>query len=193
MEKKKILFVEDCRDSAFLIIEELELKNAEEEVLLFKDGQEAMDYLKQTDEVCKTIRSRIGMVLLDLNLPKIDGMSVLKFLKNNPMYRSIPVIILTTSSDQKTIDEAYKNGANGFLTKSLFFEEKFAKELILLREYFESILMKDPIAGTNTRIDFTVKFRGLPDDIIKRAGKVTDTEREISNESLKQSGENNDY
>ncbi|MGR3293194.1 MAG: response regulator, partial [Candidatus Scalindua sp.] len=72
-----------------------------------------------------------SLVILDLNLPKVEGMEVLKFIKKNSRYRSVPVIVLSTSSNQKTIDEAYENGANGYFTKPATYEELVEKVQIL--------------------------------------------------------------
>ncbi len=79
--------------------------------------------------------SQIGLIILDLNLPKVNGMDVLKSLKRNPRYCSIPVVILSTSSDQETISEAYKNGANGYVTKPISYDE-FVDKIKMLRKYW---------------------------------------------------------
>ncbi len=115
LKEEKILLVEDDPDHAELIIDVLEeddVKNIKAEVILKKDGQEAINYFQYE------MQSQVSLVILDLNLPKVHGMDVLKFIKKIPKYCSIPVIILSTSSDHKTIDEAYENGANGYFTKS---------------------------------------------------------------------------
>ena len=146
MAKKKILFVEDNRDNALLISEELELGELGGEVVIMKDGQEAMDYFNKADEVrCSIIMSQVGLVLLDLDLPKIDGWRVLKFLKKSPKYRSIPVIILTTSSDRKAIDQAFRSGANGFQSKDIFFEDRYLKKLERFKELLKFTLTHDSV------------------------------------------------
>jgi DNA-binding response OmpR family regulator len=114
LKKEKILLVEDDPDHAELIIDVLEednVKNIKTEVILKKDGQEAIDYFQYE------MQSQVSLVILDLNLPKVHGMDILKFIKKNSKYCSIPVIILSTSSDHKTIDEVYENGANGYFIK----------------------------------------------------------------------------
>ncbi len=123
MEEKKFLLIEDDQDHADIIIDVLMEDNPKDiktEVILKKDGQEAMDYFLNGGTDCvgnDAAKSNISLVILDLNLPKIDGMEVLKFIKKDPKYCSIPVIILSTSPNQKTIDEAYRNGANGYFIK----------------------------------------------------------------------------
>ncbi len=128
MEENRILLIEDDEDHAELIGDVLKEDNAKEiktEVTLKKDGQEAIDYFQ--DEM----QSQVSLVILDLNLPKIDGMEVLKFIKKNSKYCSIPVVVLSTSSEQETIDEAYKNGANGYFIKPASYEDLVEKIEIL--------------------------------------------------------------
>ncbi len=68
-------------------------------------------------------------------LPKLSGIDVLKFIKNNANFSSIPIIILSTSSDQETIDEAFKNGANGYIIKPDSYNA-FVEKIKILKEYF---------------------------------------------------------
>ena len=128
MKEKWILLIENDEDHATLISDVLKEDNAEEiktEVTLKRDGQEAIDYFQ--DEM----QSPVSLVILDLLLPKIDGMEVLKFIKKNSKYRSIPVVILSSSSNQEAIDEAYKNGANGYFVKPASYEDLVEKVKIL--------------------------------------------------------------
>ena len=100
-------------------------KEIKTEVTLKKDGQEAIDYFQYE------MQPQVSLVILDLNLPKIDGMEVLKFIKKNSKYCSIPVVVLSTSSNQETIDEAFKNGVNGYFTKPASYEDLVEKVKIL--------------------------------------------------------------
>ena len=130
MNEKKILLVENDPDHAELIIDLLELGGVKKKVILMKDGKEVVDYFQKTDldGVDNEIKTQISLVILDLNLPKIDGMNVLKFIKENTKYSSIHVIILSTSSDDRIIEEAYKNGADGFISKDASYKE-FIKQI----------------------------------------------------------------
>ena len=127
MKKKRFLLVEDDPDHAALITDVLEdnVDGIKTDVILKKDGQEAIDFIQSKK------KEQISLVILDLNLPKVDGMDVLKFIKKNSRYSSVPVIVLSTSSNQKTIDEAYENGANGYFTKPATYEELVKKVQIL--------------------------------------------------------------
>ncbi len=131
MKGKKILLIEDDKDHADFIanvLKEDDGKDIKTEVVLKKDGQEAIDYFQYE------MQSQPSIVILDLNLPKIDGMDVLKYIKKNSKYCSIPVIILSASSDQKTIDEAYKNGANGYFVKPASYDG-FVEAVNILKKY----------------------------------------------------------
>ena len=132
MKEKKILIVEDDPDHAILVLDIFDTENIKGEVVLMKDGQEVIDYIQ--DEM----QSQVSLVILDLNLPKVEGMEVLKFIKNNPKYCSIPVIILSTSSDQNTISEAYRNGANGYVTKPMSYDELVNKIKFLKRYWSDT-------------------------------------------------------
>ncbi len=128
MKEKRFLLIEDDQDHAELIIDVLEEDDEEgikTNVILKKDGQEAIDFFQSE------MQSQISLVILDLNLPKVDGMDVLKFIKKNSRYCSVPIVILSTSSNQKTIDEAYENGANDYFIKPATYEDLVKKIHIL--------------------------------------------------------------
>ncbi|MEE9604078.1 MAG: response regulator [Candidatus Scalindua sp.] len=130
MRQAEILLIEDDPDHAELItdiLEEDNVKGIKTEVILKKDGEEAIDYFQ-----CE-MQSKVSLIVLDLNLSKINGMDVLKFIKKNSKYHSIPVIIFSTSSDQKTIDEAYKNGANAYIIKPDSCKD-FVKKIKILKK-----------------------------------------------------------
>jgi two-component system response regulator len=132
MKEKKVLLIEDDPDHAGLITDVLKednIKDIKAEIILKKDGQEAIDYFQYE------MQPQVSFVILDLNLPKIDGMDVLKFIKKNPKYHSIPVFIFSTSSRQKTIDEAYKNGANAYIIKPDSYKD-FVEKINILKQYW---------------------------------------------------------
>ena len=121
MKEKKVLLIEDDPDHAGLIMDVLETENVQKEIILLNDGLEALNYFQKHGDNGEQIR--VNLVILDLNLPKVPGMKVLKFLKQNSKYSSIPVVILSTSSDEKTIEEAYKNGADNYIAKPILYED----------------------------------------------------------------------
>ena len=128
--EKKILLIEDDQDHSALITDELketDVPDIKTEVILKKDGKEAIDYFQYE------MQSQPSLVIFDLRLQKIDGMEVLKFIKKNSKYCSIPVVVLSTSSEQKTIDEAYKNGANGYFVKPTTYDD-FVEKIKILKK-----------------------------------------------------------
>jgi two-component system response regulator len=148
LKERKLLIIEDDPDHAELILDIFESENVKNEVLLMKDGQEVVDFLmkgrsngqhSQADSE-ETVEDQpgIGLFILDLNLPKVNGMDVLKYLKKNPKFSAIPVVVLSTSEDQKTIFEAYKNGANGYITKPVAYDEFVSKIESLIEYWFKT-------------------------------------------------------
>ena len=152
---RKILIIEDDPDHADMILDIFDTEDVESEVVLMKDGQDVIDYLQETDSSARAVQSdikrdnirlsQIGLIILDLNLPKVNGMDVLKSLKKNSRYCSIPVVILSTSSDYNTISEAYKNGANGYVTKPISYDE-FVEKIESLKSYW---FMTSTLSGQN--------------------------------------------
>ncbi|MFQ5965202.1 MAG: response regulator [Candidatus Scalinduaceae bacterium] len=136
MREIKILLIEDDSDHAEIITEVLAENGIDKEIILVRDGQQALDFFKGIgiDGIGET-QSNIDLIILDLKLPKIDGMDVLKFLKKNTKYCSIPVVILSTSSEVRTIVEGYKNGVNSFITKPISYEG-FVGKIKTLKEYW---------------------------------------------------------
>ncbi len=136
MKERKILLAEDDPDHAALITDVLELGGIKKRVILMRDGQEVVDYFQKAeiDGIDNKRKTQISLVILDLNLPKVDGMNVLKFIKEDTKYSSIHVIILSTSSDDRIIEEAYKNGADGFISKDASYKE-FIKQIQTLEVY----------------------------------------------------------
>lgn len=120
---QEIVLVEDNPDHGELALKMLKEVANEAEVTWIKDGQEALDYLlnggSYEGEGCKNP----ALILLDIKMPKLNGIEVLKKLKNRDGLRRIPVVMFTTSSDPKDIEDAYRLGANSFVTKSIRFSE----------------------------------------------------------------------
>lgn len=117
-----ILLVEDNPDHAELVIRSLESGNIHNQIHHVTDGQSALDFLYQRGEYNDpTISQRPHIVLLDLRLPKVDGLSVLKQIKNDPELCRTPVVILTTSNAEMDTAKAYEYHANSYLVKPLDF------------------------------------------------------------------------
>lgn len=120
----EILIVEDNPNDAEMAMRALKRNNLTNKVLVVTDGEEALDFIFSRGKYSlrkKCVRPR--MVLLDLKLPKIDGLEVLKEIKGNPETRIIPVIILTSSKEEKGLVESYKLGVNSYIVKPVEFEK----------------------------------------------------------------------
>lgn len=119
-----VMLVEDNADHAELVIRTLEDHHIANRIKHFSDGQFALDYLFRRDEYANPQDSpRPHLILLDLRLPRIDGMEVLRQIKEVDELRNIPVIILTTSEAEKDVSLAYHNNVNSYLVKPVGFEE----------------------------------------------------------------------
>jgi CheY-like chemotaxis protein len=119
-----IMLVEDNSDHAELVIRTLQNHHIPNRIRHFTDGQVALDYLLRRGEYRNPDSSpRPHLVLLDLRLPRVDGLEVLKAIKQNDEIKSIPVIILTTSEAEKDVARAYHNHANSYLVKPVGYED----------------------------------------------------------------------
>jgi len=119
-----ILLVEDNPDHAELTLRALRDGNMLNEVFWVKDGEEALDFLYQRGRYANGAGvPRPGLVLLDIKLPKIDGHEVLRQIKIDEALRPIPVVMLTTSEREDEVAEAYRAGANSFVSKPVRFSD----------------------------------------------------------------------
>jgi two-component system, response regulator len=113
-----ILLVEDNADDEALALRALRRNNIANRVDVARDGVEAIDYLFRDDA-----RELPQVILLDLKLPKVDGLEVLRRIREHPRTRLLPVVILTSSSEQKDLVESYSQGANSYIRKPVDFEQ----------------------------------------------------------------------
>jgi CheY-like chemotaxis protein len=119
-----VMLVEDNADHAELVIRTLEEHRIANRVRHFLDGQSALDYLFHRGGFSNPAENaRPHVILLDLRLPRVDGIDVLKAIKEDDHLKSIPVVVLTTSEAEKDVAKAYYNHANSYLVKPVGFEE----------------------------------------------------------------------
>ncbi|MEM9276509.1 MAG: response regulator [Cyanobacteria bacterium P01_F01_bin.143] len=121
---KIILLVEDNKADIRLIKEALKNSSISYELVTVRDGVDAMLYLRREGDYAEALRP--DLVVLDLNLPKKDGREVLEEIKTDSQLKRIPVIILTTSSNEDDIDQSYELNANCYITKSRNLSQLFA-------------------------------------------------------------------
>ena len=117
-----ILLVEDNPTDAELCIRALKKHDFANQILWVKDGAEALDALFHTGKFAGKPNGAPKVVLLDLRLPKIDGLEVLRRVKADDRTRLVPVVVLTSSKEDRDIAEAYALGANSFITKPVEFD-----------------------------------------------------------------------
>ncbi|HEV2418124.1 MAG TPA: response regulator [Terriglobia bacterium] len=117
MRDKTILLVEDNPDDENLTLRAFKIDNITNSIDVARDGAEALDYLFSEGAYAGRGSTMPTLVLLDLNLPKIDGLEVLRRLRADSRTKRIPVIILTTSHEQEEVFKAYENGCNSYVRK----------------------------------------------------------------------------
>jgi two-component system response regulator len=128
-----ILLVEDNPDHVELILRTLRGNNLLNQVHVVTNGEEALDFLYRRGKYSDAPRP--VLILLDIKLPRVDGIEVLRRIKADPELRSIPVVMLTTSADEQEIVESYSCGANSYIVKPLDFDQ-FAKAIKTLKLYW---------------------------------------------------------
>jgi len=146
MDNKIILLVEDNPDDVELTLRAFKQNNIFNKVIVAKDGLEALDYLLGKGMYAgRDVKDLPVVTLLDLKLPKIDGLEVLKTIRQNEVTKLIPVVILTSSTHEKDVVNGYKLGANSYVRKPVDFTE-FIKAIKLLGLYW-LIWNEPPAAG----------------------------------------------
>ena len=120
---KPILLVEDNPNDLDLVLRALAKTNLANEVVIARDGEEALDYLFCRGKFEARNRGNPAVVLLDLKLPKINGLEVLNIIRNDPNLRPLPVVMLTSSSEETDLAKSYSLGVNAYVVKPVSFKE----------------------------------------------------------------------
>ena len=123
MKLKRILLVEDNPNDAELTMEALSEHNLANEVDRANDGAEALDYLFQRGAFAGREDGNLAVILLDLKLPKVDGLEVLRTIKSDERLKYIPVVVLTSSREESDLVESYRLGVNAYVVKPVNFTE----------------------------------------------------------------------
>ena len=138
---RKILLVEDNADDVELTLAALEGNRVANEVVVVRDGAEALDYLYRRGAYADRHTDDPGLILLDLKMPKVDGVEVLRQVKNDPAMRSIPVVMLTSSREEQDLVNSYNLGVNAYVVKPVVFEE-FVKAVKVLGQFW--VVVNEP-------------------------------------------------
>lgn len=142
---KRILLVEDTPNDIELTLAALEENNLANEVVVVRDGAEALDYLFRRGMFKLRAAGNPAVVLLDLKLPKVNGLEVLEQVKSHPDLRSVPVVMLTSSREEQDLVRSYDLGVNAYVVKPVDFGD-FASALKELGLFWA--VLNEPPLGT---------------------------------------------
>ena len=120
-EPSKILLVEDDPHDVELTLSALTENHLTNEIVVARDGAEALDYLYRRGAYQTREARNPAVILLDLKLPKVDGLEVLKRVKSDPDLRTVPVVMLTSSREEQDLAESYDSGSNAYVVKPVGF------------------------------------------------------------------------
>lgn len=124
LDAVEILIVEDNPNDAEMALRAFKKNNLTNNVLVVEDGEEALNFIFARGNFSnRKLSNRPKIILLDLKLPKIDGLEVLKVIKSNPTTKVIPVIVLTSSAEESDIIKSYQLGVNSYIVKPVEFEK----------------------------------------------------------------------
>jgi CheY-like chemotaxis protein len=122
-ELKRILLVDDSPRDTELALDALAQNNLANEVVAVRDGTEALDYLHRRGQFADRGNGQPAAILLDLKMPKVDGIEVLRQIKSDPQLKMIPVVVLTSSREEQDLVKSYELGVNAYIVKPVQFQE----------------------------------------------------------------------
>jgi two-component system response regulator len=136
MDQVEILLIEDNEHEAQLTIRGLRKNNLANRLLHINDGSEALDFIFSRNKYADNkIGNALKLILLDLKLPKVDGLDILRTVKSDPSTKAIPVIVLTSSREDRDVIDSYKLGVNSYVVKPVNYES-FSKAVAELGLYW---------------------------------------------------------
>lgn len=123
MKTKKILLVDDSPRDIELALDALQQYRVANEVVTLRDGEEALDYLYRRGEFAGRTDGDPAVILLDLKMPRVNGLEALRQIKGDARLRSIPVVMMTSSREEQDLAASYRLGVNAYVVKPLSFHE----------------------------------------------------------------------
>lgn len=147
---KRILLVEDNPSDVELTLTALAEHNLANEVVVARDGEEALDYLYRRGEFKTRNDSNPAVVLLDLKMPKVDGLEVLGQMKSDPDLKTIPVVVLTSSREDRDVVDSYNLGVNAYVVKPVDFHE-FIDAIKELGLFWGILNVSPPVSAGRTK------------------------------------------
>ena len=147
-ELKRILLVDDSPRDTELEIDALAQNNLANEVVAVRDGAEALDYLFRRGEFADRPAGHPAVVLLDLKMPKVDGLEVLRQIKSDPRLKTIPVVVMTSSREESDLVTSYQLGVNAYIVKPVQFQEFV--EAVKLVGAFWAVVNEPPPGSVRT-------------------------------------------
>lgn len=120
---KRILLVDDSPRDTELALDALDTYNLTNEVVAVRDGAEALDYLYRRGSFASRPEGHPAVVLLDLKMPKVDGIEVLRQVKQDPSLKTIPIVVMTSSREEQDLLNSYQLGVNAYVVKPVNFHE----------------------------------------------------------------------
>lgn len=142
---KKILLVEDNPQDVELTVEAFLEQNLANRLITVYDGVEAMDYLLYRDEYQGREKENPAVILLDIKMPRMDGIEVLQEIKSNPELKAIPIVMLTSSREEPDLKTCYELGVNAYVVKPVAFKDFF--EVVKHLGVFWAVLNELPQDG----------------------------------------------
>ena len=148
-ELKHILLAEDNANDVELTLAALRENHVINEVVVVRDGAEALDYLYRRNRFADRVGGNPALVLLDLKMPKVDGIEVLRQVKSTPALRTIPVVVLTSSREEQDLVRTYDLGVNAYVVKPIDFHE-FMDAVKVLGGFWAVVNQPPPNGGAIT-------------------------------------------
>ncbi len=144
---RSILLAEDSPQDIELTLSALREHNLANDVIVVHDGVEALDYLHCRGKFTGRSNGHPAVILLDLKMPKVDGMEVLRTVKSDPDLRMIPIVVLTSSGEERDLVESYRQGVNAYVVKPVDFQQ-FVRAVSQLGAFWAVI--NEPLPGQSS-------------------------------------------